>query len=336
MTAHLITEEMNLPTDNAVAAEIARYERVRIGADVVAAPVSRATLAKRRPRSWHEPFDGLPQNLYLADVEGTVVFGRKLISPLKLRGELAELTCCRIDAASIIGVHLSDQVHEDGYTVHHVPVTPAEKLWLFSRIAAAPEVEIVYPFAYLHGGRERRSPEAGWSVDEHRADNLGVGEEILRRYTTRYLRSRDVTRATLYDPACSTGQFLADLKREFPATTTIGQDLSPDMVRLAARRLDRAVHGDAIHPAVDDGSVDYMFVRFLNSEVVTTTAAMALFRALAPKLATDGRMVVFGHTPVLLQESFFRQCGFAAEQCSGSSNHSNYVFQYYVLRKDEQ
>lgn len=322
---------MNLPSIDQVAAEVARYERTRIPEGTIAVPTDSVELADRCPRSWHEPFDSLPQNLYFARVGDLVVFGRKLISPLKLRGELEELTCSRISAASIIGVHVSHQVHEDGYTVHYVPVRPAEKLWLFSRIVADPMIEITFPFSYLADGRERRSPSTGWAVNGARADNLGYGEQILREYTLRYLRGRQIDNATFFDPACSTGQFLAELQREFPRTTTIGQDISPDMAKLAAARLDRVICDDAIFPGVEDGSVDYMFVRFLNSEVVTTTFSMDLFRALAPKLVDDGRMIVLGHTPILPQLPFFRQCGFMAEQCSGSTEDGQYVFQYYVL-----
>jgi isonocardicin synthase len=328
-----IIDEMMLADEALVRAELDRYHGIRIASGTRPRPVRADALADRTPRSWSEPFDRLPQNLYLARVGDLEVFGRKLISPLKRDGRLAELNCSRICASSLLGVHAGHQVHEVGYTVCYTPLRDNEKRWLFQRIAADPGTEIVYPFAYLSGGKERRSPPSGWSVAPMRASNLGVGEEILRRYTIGLLRRQAPGGAIFYDPACSTGQFLAELKREFPTCTTVGQDLSAGMVRLAASQVDRVICDDAIRPGIADRSADYIFIRFLNSEVVTTGYAFELFRALAGKVKDDGRIIVFGHTPVLLQSGFFREQGFAVEQASGATDDGEYVFQYYVLRK---
>ncbi|MEV5147188.1 class I SAM-dependent methyltransferase [Streptomyces sp. NPDC052727] len=332
MDRHIV-EEMNLADEPLVRSELDRYLEVRIPEGTRPEAVGADDLTGRTPRVWTEPFDRLPQNLYLARLGDLTVFGRKLISPLKRDGALAELNCSRICASSILGVHVSHQVHESGYSVFYTPLGAGEKLFLFERIAADPSTEIVHPFAYLAGGKERSSPPTGWSVAPERSENLGVGEEVLRRYTLGLLRRHAPEGAVFYDPACSTGQFLAELKQEFPSCTTVGQDLSADMVRLAATRVDRVVCDDAIRPGVADRSVDWMFLRFLNSEVVTTGYAFELFRALAGKVKDDGRIVVLGHTPVLLQSSFFQEQGFVVEQASGATEDGSYVFQYYVLRR---
>ena len=69
----------------------------------------------------------------------------------------------------------------------------------------------------------------------------------------------------IYDPACSTGEFLEDFKKKFPESYTIGHDLSQEMVNYAKDFVDEACCCNAIDSPLKEKSVDLMFLRFLNS-----------------------------------------------------------------------
>ncbi len=194
---------------------------------------------------------------------------------------------------------------------------------------------MIHPFPYLDvmTRKERTSPAEGWSVDPMRADNLGRGEGNLRDYTVKYLRQFSPENSIFYDPACLTGEFLAELKRHFPNCITIRQDLSQQMVDVAKLRVDQVVQGNAINPYPSKQSVDYMFVRFLNAEVVTSEQAHTIFDRLVEVMKNSGRIIIFGHTPVLIQSSYFKKKGFIVDQMLGYLKTEPYIFRYYVLRK---
>ncbi|MCU0318260.1 MAG: class I SAM-dependent methyltransferase [Amoebophilaceae bacterium] len=140
----------------------------------------------------------------------------------------------------------------------------------------------------------------------------------------------------VYDPACSTGLFLNTIKQVFHNCITIGPDLSESMINHARHIVDKAIIGDARSPGVPDAYCDYIFVRFLNSEVVTRAQAYNIFPILLQKLKDSGKLVVFGHTPVLLNipylESFY---GLNAIKRIALNNieDEEAIFQYYVLCK---
>lgn len=94
--------------------------------------------------------------------------------------------------------------------------------------------ELIHPFCLLHPSthRELRSESDGWQLTDDMADELGRGETHLRQYTIHMLKTKykQNENSTLYDPACSTGQFLAEIKVCFSSMHTIGQDLSESMI----------------------------------------------------------------------------------------------------------
>ena len=82
----------------------------------------------------------------------------------------------------------------------------------------------------------------------------------------------------VYDPACSTGEFLSDYKNSFPKSHTIGHDLSQEMIDYAKDYVDESFCCNAFDSPLKDNSVDLMFLRFLNSEVVNTQMAYKIFK----------------------------------------------------------
>jgi isonocardicin synthase len=89
-----------------------------------------------------------------------------------------------------------------------------------------------------------------------------------------------------------------------------------------------------MEPKISPGSADVVFVRFLNSEVVTSAEAEQLLTALLPTVKTGNYMVIFGHTPVLLSSAHLSMIdNFIVKQCIGTADDKSGIFQYYVLQR---
>ncbi len=283
---------------------------------------------------WCEPLNRFPQNIFLVRIGGVMIVGRKLMSERHVAGELFELHCSAITASHVLGVFDGFHHSESEISVSYLPYLDSERRGAISEIAASPLTEIVFPFVYLEHGRERTSPVKGWSLDVERAENLGRGESDLRDFSVRILKSLGDGPHTLFDPACSTGQFLGELKAASPTSTTIGQDLSSEMVAYARAFVDQVHHGDAVRPVIPDGSASAVFCRFLNSEVVTTAAARGLVDRLRRVVAPQGLLVVFGHTPVLVRGTeIIGSADFEMIRANGATPSGSSVFQYYVARR---
>ena len=329
-----IVEEMFLPDDAQVVREKARYEQIKIPPGQEPEPLVLERIQGRKIETHREPFNELPHGIYVFELEGVPYIGRKHISELKLKGELLEMNCSRLMPAMLLGVLISTEVCQDAVTAYFYPLTPGEKLTLHAKVRKNLATSVHFPFAYLDEHmKERSSPPAGWALDRTRASNLGVGETHLRAYTRHFLSRFDMKNKIVYDPACSTGQFLHSIKTAFPECKTIGQDLSQDMIDYAKDFVDVAICGDAFESPVEPHICDFIFVRFLNSEVVTRSQAYTLFPRLLGRLKPGGQLIVFGHTPVLLNPAYFGSLGLKSHQRLGEEETTGAVFQYFILQK---
>lgn len=330
-----VKQEMNLSSPTQIEEEFALYRRLRIPDGTIPTPVDWQAVLTRRPQEIIEATCNLPQNLFYIDWNGKRIVGRKLISELKLRGELKELNCSGVTASMLLGLFKGETSTVEQVSVTYNPFLPAERLSLFADIKRRTDIELVYPFRFLdkEHRRERTSPPDGWSLNPMRADNLGRGEEHIRQYTVAYLVQFALAGKILYDPACSTGQFLHTLKLAYPNCHTIGQDLSKQMTDYARAFVDEIYTGDAYLSFIPDEYVDIAFCRFLNSEVVTTDQARVLFPRIAQRVKRGGYIIVFGHTPVLLTKHFFESCGLHVQQTLAYHEERDIFFQYYVLKK---
>ena len=135
----------------------------------------------------------------------------------------------------------------------------------------------------------------------------------------------------VYDPACSTGEFLSDYKKGFPMSYTIGHDLSQEMINYAKDYVDESCCCNAVDSPLKDKSVDLMFLRFLNSEVVDTRMAYKILKVLIKKVKRNGLIVCFGHTPVLIRKEMFMKYGLTPVICNGYDKDRDSIFQYYVF-----
>ncbi|GGV02254.1 hypothetical protein GCM10010275_46550 [Streptomyces litmocidini] len=287
----------------------------------------------RRPggHELRERLTDCPERLFLFRTDDRWYAGCKTISDYVLDRGMPGVFCSRVYWYNVVGTVTSVRTSDADARIVFEPLDEAGRRAAFEAIT--PMTEIVHPFAKQRDpGREKTSPPDGWLVTEERAAFLGLGEDHIRRYTReRFGPWLDAAEGDVlaYDPACSTGQFLSEFAAADPARIrTVGQDLSRQMTDFAASRLEKVVCGDAATPAVEPGSVDILFSRFLNSEVVSTAQARSILPGLVETLRPGGVMVLLGHSPVLLDTVDLESAGLRVRQAV--ARQDDFLFQYYV------
>lgn len=329
-----------------ILSEMKRYENKKIHQAVTSNNVIVwQDVVNRDLERLDEQFCDFPQSVFFLDIGRPGIsgsrrlVGRKILSDYWIAGKIPELHCSLVSADMVLGLFCDERITESEVQVNYYPLNNHEKLKLMSDIISGDlsDVEIICPFPLLRETtrKELCSPPEGWIVDDTYDVMLSCGEERIRQYTIAFLDSVTMTAGRLYDPACSTGIFLSTLKKAFPESYTIGQDLSQQMADFSRERVDEVYCGNAMTPKIQTGTADACFVRFLNSEVVTSADAEALLQALLPTVREKGYIVTFGHTPVLLSSSNFRRLpNFTLLQSVGVATDKAGVFQYYVIQRD--
>lgn len=310
---------------------------------VLAEPRIRAELKRGDFSRWRQAgghcvredlLTGEPARIFLFSVGERWYVGYKTLSDYFVYHDVPGLLCSRVYWHHVLGLLDTFRTSDADVRVAFQPLAIAERREAFDAISST--TPIVHPFVnHSERGREETSSTEGWAVTEERIVSLGVTEEHIRRYTKDLFRPQFTDLAQeirAYDPACSTGHFLADFASINPVRIrTIGQDLSQQMTDYAAERLEEVHQGDAITPSPAPSSVDILFCRFLNAEVVSTRRARDLLPRLATTIREGGTMVLLGHSPVLLDVLDLEAAGLQVLQTTARQH--DYVFQYYVCRK---
>lgn len=328
-----------------LAQEVTRYHAQRIPPGTTSkTEASWDEIRRRRISRMDVSLFGLPQGVFYLNVGipgfpcPVQILGRKILSDFWIQNKIPELYCSFISADMLLGLFVDQRVTEDKVIVHYYPFDNSEKLYLMAQVMNSsfglPELVFPYPLLRQTTHEELCSPPQGWEVDDAFDVMLGCGEERIREYTIKFMESVQIQKARLYDPACSTGVYLSTLKKAFPDSYTIGQDLSRQMADVSRQRVDEVHCGNAMEPKIEAGSADFCFVRFLNSEVVKSSEAEALLTALLPTVKKGGYVIIFGHTPVLLSSANYRALPeFEVIQCIASAVDNSGIFQYYVLKR---
>jgi isonocardicin synthase len=289
-------------------------------------------LPRRRPRCHEEPLERKPYDIFFLESAGRRWVGLKTECTFPGPSGPVTMKSTMVTPGMLLGEAAGERLSERSVFVYYRALVEAEKEAIFAAVDSA-RASLSYPFVHLGADRrERCAPPDYWTADVGRAGELDLGEEVLRRYSLERLRGYDTRGAVLYDPACSTGRFLGALRDALGDVRTVGQDLNPAMVELSRSRLDEVHLGTAASPCIASGSADFVFVRFLNVDVVTTASAMELFPVVAATCKPGGRIFVLGHTPVLLCTSHFEMLGFEVEQEVGVTGAGRMMFQFWVLR----
>lgn len=283
-----------------------------------------------------EKLYNFPQGIFIIDsYNGHKILGRKFRSQLHIENKINAPHCSQITTQMLLGFFVCDSINGMDLEIEFKPFSEGQKKYVFDDIKSNSLAEITFPYLFrnYNTGLEKECSPDGWSLNPEKAIYLGNGEHHIRDYTINFLRNRIKDNDIVFDPACSTGQFLKEIKNNFPFITTIGQDLSKDMVNYAKNNLDKVYLGDSISSPVENESIDYMFLRFLNSEIVNKEHSKLLFDSLTHKVKNNGYIILFGHTPVLLNADFFLNRNFTLIQATAYSKTNNSIFQYYVLKK---
>ncbi|KAK6195021.1 hypothetical protein SNE40_000540 [Patella caerulea] len=327
-----------------VLAEITKYEEQKIPLNCRSSrEIDWSSIQSRPLKKISERFQDLPQSFIIIRVEsnhhGVQFFvGRKLLSELYRNAQISELHCSLVTANMLLGCLEDLRITQNAANIFYRPFKHEEKMKIMrNMIDNMANVEITYPFPMLRPDTKEElvCPTEGWDVDEDFAEQLEAGEVILWQYSLEFLRSLGSENLRVYDPACSNGQFLENMKAGMPHGYFIGQDLNPSMVKYTKNRIDEVHCGNCMIPRVDKESVDVAFFRFLNSEIVKTDDVIPLLTAVGDVIKPGGHMVIFGHTPVLLSSSELKMLpGWRVLQSVGGGKKWKGIFQFYVIKKD--
>lgn len=276
----------------------------------------------------------IPQNIFLiSDYKGHTIVGRKIRSILRIENKINAINCSMITAPMLLGILDNRNRVGRKIEISYFPFNNEEKETIFDELKNNRMTDIYYPYNYIEYGtnKEQVSPPTGWSFNPNRKKYLGYGEFHLRKFTNDYFKNNDYTNKRVYDPACSTGEFLFEFKKYHPQTHTIGHDLSQEMINYAKNYVDEYCCCNASDSTLKENSVDLMFLRFLNSQVVSSMEATEMFLKLLTKVKKGGLIVAFGHTAVLLPKKWLDANGVKLINCSGYDKERDAIFQYYVM-----
>ena len=282
-----------------------------------------------------EDFDyNLPQNIFVINsYKGKKIVGRKIRSTLRIENKINAINCSMITAPMLLGFLKTRSKKGRKIFVEYFPFNNEEKKYIFNDLKQNRLYDIYYPYKYrdFYTNQEEKSPETGWTFNPEKKEYLGYGEVHFRNFTTKFFADTNMDGKNIYDPACSTGEFLSDFKKNHPTSHTIGHDLSQEMIDYAKDFVDESCCCNAINSPLKNKTIDVMFLRFLNSEVVTTKDAYRIFKVLIQKVKKQGLIVCFGHTPVLITKQWFIKNNLKPIICNGYDAKRNAIFQYYVF-----
>ena len=273
-----------------------------------------------------------PERFFFFTKNGTTYVGTKTISDQVLENNLPGIFCSKIFYFNILGLLINFTCGKKEVRVAFNDISLEEKQGLFNSLTE--QDEIFFPFIKLDKlGNETGSPKEGWFISKERAEYLGLGEKHIREYSIELIKNNFLShnKLTVFDPACSTGQFLYEMKKNNRNLHTIGQDLSKQMIEFASDKVDELYCGDSFYPQIHEGTVDILFLRFLNYEVVTSEQARKILPKVLSTLKPKGTIVIFGHTPTFLNKLDLNIMNIKLSQSLAKKD--NFIFQYYVGEK---
>jgi hypothetical protein len=238
-----------------------------------------------------------------------------------------------IEPETLQGLILAESIFDD---FHYFEILlPKHANWkqeLFDRANRIKGFDIHFPYPPLgETGDEFTCPDSFWAECATNPACLDQEESHFRSFTVNFLRDIVYPGCVIYDPACSTGSFSGYLKASLPHCTILASDASLSMAQAAKNRIDRAFVCDALHPALRDNACDVLICRFLNHEVMTTTLANKILSKMVPLIKQNGKIIIFGHTPVLIDiPRISLQYRMTLTSSLGCSEIPNGLFQYYI------
>lgn len=276
-------------------------------------------------------YDERPYNLFVITVGQRRFFGWKEPIAYRLGDPRPANRSCLVAFADVIGELDTWIATETGYHLRYRAISGAEVAAL---VCAAPlRTELTYPLRRLVDAAETVQTEAYWSARAAEPESLDNDEWFMREAAIRLLAPILQPGDLVFDPACSTGRFLAAIGDAIPHCRLRGQELSEPMAQLAKTRLRDVRTGSATEPACGENEATALICRFLNLDVVTSSQALALFKQLCQCVAPGGHLLLVGHTPILLDQTVMHAAGLILHQSVKLTPHQHALFQFYHLQQ---
>lgn len=212
---------------------------------------------------------------------------------------------------------------------------PSKENWHDDVFASPESTDIFFPYPPRDdNGEEFICPDAFWDELVSVPQKLDTEEKHFRNYTAEILQDHVFRGCTIYDPACSTGEFISAVKEKFPFCRYFASDQSERMVSLTRTKIPDAFVCD-IAANENISNYDIIICRFINHEVVKSKVASSILEKITCMLNRKGKVIIFGHTPVALDvPEFARLHDLAVLMCMGYYGDPEGFFQYYILEKN--
>lgn len=281
---------------------------------------------------FEEPMGHGLNNLFVLQLEGVNYLGRKLLDETGALGSL-------LSPRMLLGPLLKARHTHHCLRLHYTALSLEEKHRVFVQASCSPDATVHFPFPVLdEHGNEQVAPLSFWDDTRRLARHLDPQETHFRQHCLGLLSKRLAPGAVVYDPACSTGTFIASLAAGLPHVQCLGSDISAAMIDHARVQ---HVHPnlrfaltDAVTPAIAPGRCDVLVLRFLNAEVMRQHEAVHLFERLVPLVRYGGLVIVFGHTPVLIpMKAEARRLGLNMTGALARCPHTQALFQLFTLER---
>ncbi|WP_367374931.1 class I SAM-dependent methyltransferase [Pseudomonas lini] len=279
------------------------------------------------------PGNGLHQ-VFLLRVRGCDWVGRKVLQrDQHHRWGLSSI----LIPAMLLGPHRQSQWGNEGVSIYFQASTEKERTEAFETALTCPDSEIHFPFAVTDdSGQEAVCPSDYWQGNESLAALLNADELHFREHCVTVLRTLLKPGDLVYDPACSTGEFIAHLATELADGRYLGTDRSTSMIEYAQQRHSASSVEFRVMEATTSTEsnirCEVLILRFLNAEVMTRRQAHCAFESLVRCVKPDGTILVFGHSPVLLALPWLAHTFALAIICSVSARTGcQELFQFYRL-----
>ena len=242
-----------------------------------------------------------------------------------------------LSPSMLLGPHRQSQWGNDGVSIYFQTSTLKEKTEAFEAALNSPDSEIHFPFAVIDDcGDEAVCPADYWQGNELLAAQLNADECHFREHCVSVLRPLLKPDDLVYDPACSTGDFIAHLAAELTDGRYLGTDRSASMIEYAQQRHATSTAQFRVMEATAciDAHIrcDVLILRFLNAEVMTRREAHSAFESLVRCVKPGGTILVFGHTPVLLAMPWLAHTfGLVIISSIAARSGRQELFQFYRL-----
>lgn len=321
--------------------ELTYYQKMMLPDNIVEKEYNYNQVKTREASVFKDSMSDCVDRFFLINIQDKYqILGFKImVNYFRNQGEASIDMDSQITADMLLGVYKKMEVDNNIVTAVYYPLEQGEKKYAFNMIKQCMDAEVTYPIVLTQNPKDMPKWKEIWEerikdkTKDELVEFLSNTEVHLRRYTEEVLRNNQKFNFTIYDPACSTGEFLEYVKEKFSGAYAIGHDMDENMVRIAETKVDESACCNASASSIAAKSIDILVLRFLNYAVVNRTEAEKLFKKLVTRVKDDGMIICFGHTPVLLDTTFFESFGLKIIKKIGYEQFTDSIFQYYVMKR---